>query len=155
VDFRLSSLAVATWLAAAIVITSAGLANPAWVSVMCVTFVLITRVFIRRFSGNEVEIKTLLAMILLGTLLGTSIATIRILPLVAGPIAQVSQSNSVVSGVATITSDPILTQSKDDLDWNNRRLLRIAMRIDSLTTRGKTFNVGSPVMSFISDPELI
>jgi beta-lactamase superfamily II metal-dependent hydrolase len=29
-DFRLSSLAVATWLSAAIVITSAGLANPIW-----------------------------------------------------------------------------------------------------------------------------
>lgn len=29
------------------------------------------------------------------------------------------------------------------------------MRIDSLTTRGKTFSVSSPVMSFISDPELI
>ena len=154
-DFRLSSLAVATWLSAAIVITSAGLANPIWASAMCATFILVARVFIRRFSSNEIETKTLLAMILLGTLLGTAIATLRILPLATGPIAQASQSNSVVSGIATITSDPIVTQSKDDLDWNNRRLLRISLRIDSLTTRGKTFNVGSPVMSFITDPELI
>lgn len=154
-DFRLSSLAVATWLAAAIVITSAGLANPVWVSAMCVTFILVVRIFVRRFSNNEIETKTLVAMILLGALLGTAIAIIRILPLATGPIAQASESNSVVSGIATITSDPILTQNKDDLDWNNRRLLRITMRIDSLTTRGETFNVGSPVMSFISDPELI
>lgn len=154
-DFRLSSLAVATWLSAAIVITSAGLANPIWASAMCATFILVARVFIRRFSNDDVETKTLLAMILLGTLLGTGIAVLRILPLATGPIAQASQSNSVVSGIATITSDPILTQSKDDLDWNNRRLLRITMRIDSLTARGETFNVGSPVMSFISDPDLI
>jgi hypothetical protein len=155
VDFRLSSLAVATWLAAAIVITSAGLANPVWVSAMCATFILVARVFVRRFSNNEIETKTLVAMILLGALLGTAIAILRILPLATGPIAQASQSDSVVSGIATITSDPILTQSKGDLDWNNRRLLRITMRIDSLTARGKTFNVGSPAMSFISDPELI
>jgi competence protein ComEC len=118
-------------------------------------FILVARVFVRRFSNSEIETKTLVAMILLGTLLGTGIATLRILPLATGPIAQASQSNSVVSGIATITSDPMITQSKDDLDWNNRRLLRITMRIDSLTTRSKTFNVGSPVMSFISDPELI
>ena len=154
-DFRLSSLAVATWLSAAIVITSVGLANPVWVSAMCAIFILVARVFVRRFSNNEIETKTLVAMILLGALLGTAIAILRILPLATGPIAQASQSDSVVSGIATITSDPILTQSNDDLDWNNRRLLRITMRIDSLTARGKTFNVGSPVMSFISDPELI
>ena len=101
------------------------------------------------------ESKSLLAMILLGALLGTSIAMLRILPLVTGPIALASQSNSVVSGIATITSDPIITQSKNDLNWDNRRLLRITLRIDSLSVRGQTFNVGSPVMSFITDPELI
>jgi competence protein ComEC len=122
---------------------------------MCAMFILVARVFVRRFSNSGIETKTLVAMILLGTLLGTGIAILRILPLATGPIAQASQSNSVVSGIATITSDPMITQSKDDLDWNNRRLLRITMRIDSLTTRGKTFNVGSPVMSFIADPVLI
>ena len=154
-DFRLSSLAVATWLSAAIVIISSGLANPVWASVMCATFILVARIFIGRSSNNEMESKSLLAMILLGALLGTSIAMLRILPLVTGPIALASQSNSVVSGIATITSDPIITQSKNDLNWDNRRLLRITLRIDSLSVRGQTFNVGSPVMSFITDPELI
>jgi competence protein ComEC len=94
-------------------------------------------------------------MILLGTILGGAIAAIRIVPLVTGPIAQASQSNSVVSGIATIASDPIVTHSKETLDWNDRKLLRISLRIDSVTARGQTFNVGSPVLSFISDPELI
>jgi competence protein ComEC len=155
VDFRLSSLALATWLSAAIVITSAGLANPIWASAMCATFILLARVFIRRFSQSQIETTTLVAVILLGTLLGSAVAAIRITPLATGPIAQASQSNSVVSGVATITSDPILTQSKDALDWNNRQLLRVTLRIDSLTVRDKAFNTGSPVMSFITDPELI
>jgi competence protein ComEC len=126
-----------------------------WVSAMCASFLLLARVFIRRFSQSQIETKTLLAMILLGTLLGGSIAVIRILPLVSGPIAVASQSNSVISGIATITSDPMITQSKEALNWNNRKLLRIALQIDSVTTRGQTFNVGSPVLSFISDPELI
>ena len=154
-DFRLSSLAVATWLSAAIVITSVGLANPVWVSAMCATFILVARVFIQKFSSDAIETKTLLAMILLGTLLGTGIAALRILPLTTGPIAQASESNSVVSGIATITSDPVVTHSKEALNWNDRKLLRITLRIDTLTARGKTFNVGSPVMSFITDPELI
>jgi len=122
---------------------------------MCATFILVARVFIQKFSSDAIETKTLLAMILLGTLLGTGIAVLRILPLITGPIAQASQSNSVVSGIATITSDPVVTHSKEALNWNDRKLLRITMRIDSLTARGKTFNVGSPVMSFITDPELI
>jgi competence protein ComEC len=112
-------------------------------------------VFIRRFSQSQIEARTLVAMILLGTLLGSAIAAIRIVPLVTGPIAQASQSNSVVSGIATIASDPIVTHSKETLDWNDRKLLRISLRIDSVTARGQTFNVGSPVLSFISDPELI
>ena len=122
---------------------------------MCTTFILVARVFIRRFSQSQIETKTLFAMILLGTLLGGSIAVIRILPLVSGPVVEASQSNSVISGIATITSDPMITQSKEALDWNNRKLLRISLRIDSVTTRGQAFNVGSPVLSFISDPELI
>ena len=154
-DFRLSSLAVATWLSAAIVITSVGLADPIWVSAMCATFILVARVFIQKFSSDEIETKTLLAMILLGTFLGTGIAVLRILPLTTGPIAQASQSNSVVSGIATVTSDPVVTHRKEALSWNDRKLLRITLRIDSLNVRGKTFNVGSPVMSFITDPELI
>ena len=154
-DFRLSSLAIASWLSAAIVITSVGLANPVWVSAMCATFILVARVFIQKFSSDVIETKTLLAMILLGTLLGTGIAALRILPLTTGPIAQASESNSVVSGIATITSDPVVTHSKEALNWNDRKLLRITLRIDTLTARGKTFNVGSPVMSFITDPELI
>ena len=94
-------------------------------------------------------------MILLGTLLGSAIAVIRIVPLVTGPIAQAGQSNSVVSGIATITSDPIVTYRKEALDWNDRKLVRISLQIDSVTARGETFDVGSPVLSFISDPELI
>ena len=154
-DFRLSSLAVATWLSTAIVITSVGLANPVWVAVMCSAFLVVSRTFIRRFSRNQIETKTLLSMILFGVLLGTSVAVLRILPLVTGPIAQASQTNSVVSGIATVTSDPIITHSKETLDWNDRQLLRITLRIDSITAKGKTFATGSPVMSFITDPELI
>jgi competence protein ComEC len=122
---------------------------------MCATFALLARVFIRRFSSNEIEIKTSLIMILLGTLLGSTIAIIRILPLATGPIAQASQSNAVVSGVATVVSDPIVTETKGALDWNNGQLLRISLRIDSVIVRGQAFSVGSPVMSFISDSELI
>ena len=121
-DFRLSSLAIASWLSAAIVITSVGLANPVWVSAMCATFILVARVFIQKFSSDAIETKTLLAMILLGTLLGTGIAALRILPLTTGPIAQASESNSVVSGIATITSDPVITHSKEALNWNARKL---------------------------------
>ena len=94
-------------------------------------------------------------MILLGACLGISIAIFRILPLATGPVAQASQSNSVVSGIATVTSDPIVTHSKEALDWNDRKLLRIALRIDALTVHGKSYNLGSPVMSFITDSEMI
>ena len=94
-------------------------------------------------------------MILLGACLGISIAILRILPLATGPVAQASQSNSVVSGIATVTSDPIVTHSKEALDWNDRKLLRIALRIDALTVHGKSYNLGSPVMSFITDSEMI
>jgi len=154
VDFRLSSLALATWLSSAIVITSVGLANPVWVSAMWASFILLARVFIRRFSQSHIETKTLVTMILLGVFLGTGVAALRILPLVTGPIAQASQANSVISGIATITSDPIVTQTKGALDWNNQKLLRISLRLDALTIRGESFKVGSPVMSFITDPEI-
>lgn len=154
-DFRLSSLAVATWLSAAIVIISVGLANPAWISAMCATFILLARAFIRRFSSNDIEIKTLVSIILLGTLLGSAVAAIRILPLAMGPIAKASESNSVISGVATVTSDPIVTESKSALDWNEQKILRISFRIDSVTVRGEVFKTRSPVISFISDPGLM
>ncbi len=154
-DFRLSSLAVATWLSAAIVIVAAGLANPVWLSAMCATFVLLSRNFIRRFSKDQIESKTLISMILLGVMLGAALSIIRILPLATGPISEASKSNSVVTGIATVTSDPIITHSKEALNWNDRKLLRITLRIESLTTKGKSFDVRSPVMTFVSDPELI
>ena len=94
-------------------------------------------------------------MIVLGALLGSTIAIIRILPMATGPVAKASQSNVVVSGVATVTSDPIVSEAKSALDWNNRKLLRISLRIDSINVRGQVFSVGSPVMTFIDDSELI
>lgn len=154
-DFRLSSLAVATWLSAAIAIVASGLANPVWVSAMCATFVLLSRVFIRRFSKDQIESKTLISMIVLGVMLGSAVSIIRIFPLVTGPISDASKSNSVVTGIATVTSDPIITHSKEALNWNDRKLLRITLRIDSLTTKGKSFDVRSPVMAFVTDPQLI
>ena len=154
-DFRLSSFALATWLSTVIVITSVGLSNPIWSAVMCVTFLLIARGFIRRFAQDQIDTKTLLSMILLGALLGTAISVLRILPLVTGPIAQASQSNSVVSGIATVTSDPLITHSKETLGWNDKILLRISLRIDSVTTKGKSFVVASPVFAFITDSDLI
>jgi competence protein ComEC len=155
VDFRLSSLAVASWLATGIVIVSAGLANPIWISAMGAAFLLVARIFIRQVSQNNLEAKTLVAMILLGALLGTSISLLRIWPLVTGPVAQASQANTVVSGIATVTSDPTLIHNKETLDWSDRALLRISLRIDSLTARGQSFHVATPVVSFISDPNLI
>jgi len=155
VDFRLSSLAVSTWLASAIVITAVGLANPVWISTMCATFLLVARTFIRRFSQDKIETKTLLSLVILGAILGTSIAALRIFPLATGPIAQASKSNSVVTGIATISSDPIVTQRKETLNWNDQKLLRISLRINSISTRGKTFSTDSPVMSFVTDPDLI
>lgn len=154
-DFRLSSLAIATWLSAAIVLASFGVSNPIWMSAMCATSILVGRVFIRRFSKNHLEAKTLVSMILLGAFLGGGIAALKIQPLISGPIAQASRSNSVVSGVATVTSDPVITHSKESLDWNDRKLLRISLRIDSVTTRGESFKVGSPVLAFATDPALI
>ena len=109
-DFRLSSLAVATWLLTIIVITSLGLTNPVWASAMCGVFLLVARTFLRHFANSRAEFKALLSMILLGAFLGTSIAAIRIWPLVSGPIAEASESKSVVSGIATITSDPVISQ---------------------------------------------
>lgn len=154
-DFRLSSLALATWLSAAIVITSVGLANPVWLVAMCGAFMLVTRLFLRNFSREKADFKILLSMILLGVFLGSAIAIIRVLPLASGPIAQASKSNAVVSGLATVTSDPIVTNTRETLDWSDSKLLRVSLRIDSVTSRGQTFDVGSPVLSFISDPDLI
>lgn len=154
-DFRLSSLAVATWLSATIVITSFGLTNPVWSSAMCGMFLLVAHAFMRRFANSKAEFKALLSLILLGACLGVSIAVIRILPLVSGPIAEASESKSVISGIATVTSDPAISQTKENLNWNDRRLLRILVRIDSVIIRGETFKVRSPALALISDPSLI
>ena len=154
-DFRLSSFALATWISSALVITSVGLANPVWASSMCLTFILLARAFARRFSQNQTEVKTLIAMMLLGAVLGTTVAFIRIVPLVTGPIAQASRANSVISGIATVTSDPIVTHSKEKLDWSDRKLLRMTLRIDSLTLRGKKYDSSTPVMTFLTEPDLI
>ncbi len=94
-------------------------------------------------------------MILLGTFLGASIAAIRILPLVTGPIAEASETKSVISGIATITSDPMISQKNEVTDWSNQRLLRILLRIDSVTIRGQTYEVNSPVLALVSNPDLI
>jgi competence protein ComEC len=142
-------------LSAAIVITSVGLANPVWLVAMCGAFMLVTRVFLRNFSSEKVDFKILLSMILLGVFLGSAIAIVRVLPLVSGPIAQASKSNAVVSGLATVTSDPIVTNTRETLDWSDRKLLRVSLRIDSVTSRSQTFDVGSPVLAFISDPDLL
>jgi competence protein ComEC len=155
VDFRLSSFALATWISSALVITSIGLANPVWASAMCLTFILLARAFARRFSQNQTEVKTLIAMMLLGAALGATVAFIRIVPLVTGPIAQASRANSVISGIATVTSDPIVTHSKEKLDWSDHKLLRMTLRIDSLTLRGEKFVTSTPVMTFLSEPDLI
>jgi competence protein ComEC len=148
-------LAVATWLSTTIVITSFGLANPVWSSAMCGIFLLLARTFIRQFAHDKAEFKALLSMILLGAFLGTSIAAIRILPLVIGPIAEASETKSVISGIATIASDPMISQKNEVTDWSNQRLLRVLLRIDSVTIRGQTYEVNSPVLALVSNPDLI
>jgi competence protein ComEC len=122
---------------------------------MCGVFLLVARTFLRHFANSKAEFKALLSMILLGAFLGTSIAAIRIWPLVSGPIAEASEFKSVVSGIATITSDPVISQSNEVTDWSNQRLLRVLLRIDSVTIRGETLDVHSPVLALVSDPDLI
>ena len=109
----------------------------------------------RRLAGSEIDIRTLGKMVLLGAILGCAISLIRIYPLVSGPIANASSSNAVISGTAVITSDPIISESKGDLDWVNQEVLRITLRLESAKIRNQVFDVHAPVLVFTSQPEIV
>lgn len=154
-DFRLSSLAIATWLSAATVIASAGLANPVWTSAMIASSVLVIRISVRRLVNTKEESKILILMIAIGILLGSTIALLRVLPLATGPIFEAGNTESVVTGMATVASDPIVFHSKEAIDWTEKELMRISLRIESITIGSEVFKVSSPVLVFTSNKELI
>jgi competence protein ComEC len=154
-DFRLAPIALATWLSAALTIGIVGLDNPIWLWVTATLCLLIGQLAFRRLAGSEIDIRTLGKMILLGAILGCTISLIRIYPLVFGPIANASSSNTVISGTAVVTSDPIISESKGDLDWVNQEVLRITLRLESAKIRNQVFDLRAPVLVFTSQPEIV
>ncbi|CAB4343436.1 unannotated protein [freshwater metagenome] len=154
-DFRLAPLALATWLSAALTIGIYSLGNPVWFWVTAAVAVLLIQLIPRRLSNTEIDLTTLVVMLALGALLGITISLLRIYPLTYGPVAQASASNVVIKGAAVVTSDPIISNRKGQLDWANQEVLRITLRLESATIHSQTFDLHSPVLVFASEPEIV
>lgn len=154
-DFRLTPLAIATWLAAALTIGLLGLSHPVWSWVILVLVVLLTSLALNYLRATKIDAKTLSIYILLGSILGCGITLLRLFPIAYGPISQASESGSVVIGTATVISDPVISRGKGELDWNSQDLLRIGLRIDSGKIKGESFQLSSPVLVLATGESLI
>ena len=154
-DFRLTPFAVSTWLSAALTIGLLGLSNPVWSWVILVLLVLLISLTLKYLRTTRINAKTLGTYVLLGAILGCGVALLRLFPIAYGPIAQASQSGSVVIGTATVISDPVISSRKNALDWNSQELLRIGLRIDTGKIKGESFQLSSPVLVLASDTALI
>lgn len=154
-DFRLAPFAIATWLGAALTIGLLGLSNPIWSWVICSAAILLVLILLRHFKAKKIDSKTLGTFIVLGTILGCVITLLRLYPIVYGPISQAGVSGAVIKGTATVTTDPIVSNRKGNLDWTQQDLLRVGLRIDSAMIRGESIKLSTPVLVLVSDAALI
>ena len=154
-DLRLAWLAVGLWFSTAIAIAIETFFNPLWGVVWLVVVVYAAQVVKNHFRSSRVDAKTIFKFSLLGVIVGTLLATIRVLPLVTGPIHDASLNSQIVHGAGVVASDPVITTKRNALDWSSGQLIRVALTVTEVEVHGKSTRLRIPVMAFSSQNEVL
>jgi hypothetical protein len=150
VDLRLAWLAISVWLSVAISLAIESRFNPIWVTVwICVVALGVTATK-SQLQSSKYDLKTITRFVLLGVVVGVILATLRVLPLITGPIHESSQQGAIVKGTGVISSDPVVIPKKNALDWSATQLVRFTLQVNQIDVHGKVSKVRMPVMVFSS-----
>ena len=154
-DLRLAWLAISVWLSVAISLAIESRFNPIWVTVwICVVALGVTATK-SQLQSSKYDLKTITRFVLLGVVVGVILATLRVLPLITGPIHESSQQGAIVKGTGVISSDPVVTPKKNALDWSATQLVRFTLQVNQIDVHGKVSKVRMPVMVFSSQSEIV
>lgn len=114
-DLRLLPLALGLWLSTAGSLVVADVANPLaiviWLICLCgICFWLITKNQFKYWNLTSTK------FLILGLVLGVFLITIRIQPLISGPVAQAVNEKAVITISGEILDDPRRSKSVNGLD---------------------------------------
>ena len=154
-DLRLAWLAISVWLSTAIALAIESHFNPLWVTVWVCVVVIGTATLKRNLTSPKQDLTTITRFVLLGVVAGVIIASLRVLPLITGPIHDASQQGAIVMGTGVVTSDPIVAPKKNALDWSATQLVRFTIRVDQVSVHGQNSKLRIPVMVFSSQPDIV
>lgn len=83
-----------------------------------------------------------------GLVLGMAAAGLRVMPLVTGPVHSAAQQRATARITGLVTSDAVVHETRDGLDWSARRLQVFRVQTTSVTARGHQVAVHVPVVVF-------
>lgn len=154
-DIRLGWLALSLWISTAISIGIETRLHPTWVVVWLIVAATGIQLARKHFQTVRTDYVTIAKFSILGVLLGLAVASIRVLPIISGPIAEASKHSQIVHGEGVIASDPIVSERREALDWSASELIRVTVTVTQIDVHGQTSTLRLPVMAFSSDPETI
>ncbi len=150
-DYRLVPLAFGAWLATAGAIVVATRLSVVSVAVWLCALVLAAKVGGRRCALDSVTI----ALFVVGAVLGSILAVVRVWPVTSGPIYAGAQHSVVVRGTATVISDPVVTRRANHLDWATTQSARVTLQLHDVVIHGRSMHSQVSVVAWASAPDVI
>ena len=154
-DLRLLWLAISLWLSTAIAIGIASNFHPLWMVLWLSVAAIGIGVIKDRFRYSKVDSITITKFSLLGIATGVLLASIRVFPLITGPVHEASIQSQVVIGTGVIASDPVISTKRNALDWSAGELLRVAVTVTEVEIHGTKSKLRIPVMAFSSQSKSV
>jgi competence protein ComEC len=155
VDLRLAWLAISVWFSTAVAIAIEFRFHPVWVVVWICVVVIGASALKQKLKFSKYDLRTISRFVFLGVVVGAIFATLRVLPLITGPIHDASKQGAIVMGTGVLSSDPITTQKRNALDWSSAQVVRFTMQVDEVNVHGTKSKLRMPVMVFSSNPEVL
>lgn len=150
-DFRLVPLALGAWLATAGAIVVATRVSLVSVAVWLCALVLLAKAGGTRWAVNSVAI----ALFVVGAVMGSILAVVRVWPVTSGPIFLGAQHSVVVRGTATVISDPVVTKRANHLDWATTQSARVTLRLNDVVIHGQSHHSRVAVVAWASGPDVV
>lgn len=152
-DLRLLPLALGLWLSTAGSLVVADVANPLaiviWLICLCgICFWLITKNQFKYWNLTSTK------FLILGLVLGVFLITIRIQPLISGPVAQAVNEKAVITISGEILDDPRRSKSVNGLDLSARDFGTFKFKTQNAIVRGKSYQVRVPILVYVSGDQL-
>lgn len=152
-DLRLLPLTIGLWLATAGSLIIGSSNNWYLIFIWALAIFFISFALVKRKLLNSWDL-TSAKFFILGLLAGLAIATLRMQPLISGPIKTAAQDHAVVTVTGDLTEDVRRSKVTGGLDLVTRDFGVFKLQTSTVKYRGNTYRVRVPIRIYISGQNL-